>query len=88
MQKGELFHYQAQLVAWNSSYFYQANASLRLQTAAAIDTSFAGDPAAVHLGPHADADADTELIRYRETCYVPPAYVSLFLAGPMTPRQA
>ena len=88
VQKGELFHNQAQLVAWHSSYFHQANASLRVQTSATIDTSFAGDPAAVHLGPHADADAATELIRYRKTCYVPPAYVPFFLAGPLTPRQA
>ena len=62
--------------------------SLRVQTAAAIDTSFAGDPAAAYVGPHDPADADTELIRYRRTCYVPPAYVPLFLASPLTPRQA
>ena len=51
VQKGELFHNQAQLVAWHSSYFHQANASLRVQTSAAIDTSFAGDPAAVMACP-------------------------------------
>ena len=28
VQKGELFHNQAQLVTWQSSYFHQANASL------------------------------------------------------------
>ena len=88
VQKGELYHNQAQLVTWDSSYFRQGNASLRVQTPAAIDTSFAGDPAAVFLGPHDAADADTEVIRYRRTCYVPPAYVPLFLASPVTPRQA
>ena len=35
VQKGELFHNQAQLVNWESSYFHQANASLRVQTATA-----------------------------------------------------
>ena len=88
VQKGELFHNQSQLVTWESNYFHQANASLQAQTAAAIDTSLAGDPAAVYLGPHDPADADTELIHYRKTCYVPPAYVPLFLASPLTTRQA
>ena len=88
VQKGELFHNQAQLVTWDSTYFHQANASLRVQTAAAIDTALAGDPAAEYMGPHDANDADTELIRYRKTCYVPPSYVPLFLASPMTPRQA
>ena len=73
VQKGGLYHNQAQLVTWDSTYFRQANASLRVQTPAAIDNSFAGDPAAVFLGPHDAADADTEVIRYRKTCYVPPA---------------
>ena len=40
------------------------------------------------LGPFVDTDADTKLIRYRRTCYVPPCYVPLFLAGPLTPRDA
>lgn len=88
VQKGELFHNQAQLVSWDTAYFHQGQASLRVQTPAAIDTSFAGDPAATFLGPHDPLDADTELIRYRRTCYVPPAYVPLFLASPVTPRQA
>ena len=87
-QKGELFHNQAQLVTWDASYFRQIAAPLLVNTAAAIDNAFAGDPAALHLGPHANGDADTEQIRYRRTCYVPPAYVPLFLAGPLTPRQA
>jgi hypothetical protein len=87
-QKGDLFHNQSQLVTWDTTHFHQIAAPLRVNTAAAIDNAFAGDPAAATLGPHADADPDTELIRYRRTCYVPPAYVPLFLAGPLTPRQA
>ena len=87
-QKGDLFHNQAQLVTWDTSHFHQIAAPLQVNTAAAIDNAFAGDPAATTLGPHAPGDADTELIRYRRTCYVPPAYVPLFLAGPLTPRQA
>ena len=32
VQKGEHFHNQAQLVSWESTYFHQANVSLRVQT--------------------------------------------------------
>ena len=85
-QKGELFHNQSQTVTWLPDYFYQVGGQLRVATGAAIDTALAGDPNAEQLGPYNANDADTECIRYRRTCYVPPAYVSLFLAGPMSPR--
>ena len=87
-QKGELFHNQAQTVQWLNSYFHQVGGQLRVGTSALIDTALAGDPNAENLGPYVAADADTECIRYRRTCYVPPAYVPLFLAGPLTPREA
>jgi hypothetical protein len=86
-QKGELFHNQSQTVTWLPDYFYQVGGQLRVATAAAIDTALAGDPNAENLGPYNANDADTEVIRYRRTCYVPPAYVPLFLAGPMSPKQ-
>ena len=66
----------------------QLRAQLRVATPPAIDTALAGDPNAQLLGPFIDTDADTELIRYRRTCYVPPCYVPLFLAGPLSPRDA
>ena len=87
-QKGELFHNQAQTVKWLPDYFYQVGGQLRVATAAAVDTALAGDPTAEHLGPFNANDADTEMIRYRRTCYVPPPYVAMFLAGPMSPREA
>ena len=87
-QKGDLFHNQAQTVKWLTSYFHQVGGQHRVGTVASIDTALAGDPNAEHLGPYAAADADTECIRYRRTCYVPPVYVPLFLAGPLTPREA
>jgi hypothetical protein len=87
-QKGELYHNQAQTVTWLPDYFNQVRTQLRVATSNAIDTALAGDPNAAFLGPFVDADADTELIRYRRTCYVPPCYVPLFLAGPLTPRDA
>ena len=87
-QKGELYHNQAQTVKWLPTYFHQVGGQLRVGTVASIDTALVGDPNAESLGPYVAADADTELIRYRRTCYVPPVYVPLFLAGPMSPREA
>ncbi len=88
IQKGDLHHNQAVLVEWQDNYFHQVQNQIRVPTAAAIDTTLAGDANLQVLGPYNDQDADTELIRVRRTCYVPPAYVSLFLANPLTPRQA
>ena len=87
-QKGDLFHNQAQTVTWLPSYFHQVSRQLRVGTSANIETALAGDPNAESLGPFAAAAADTECIFYRRTCYVPPAYMSLFLAGPLSPREA
>ena len=87
-QKGELYHNQAQTVKWLPTYFHQVGGQLRVGTVASIDTALVGDPNAESLGPYVAADADTELIRYSRTCYVPPVYVPLFLAGPMSPREA
>jgi len=87
-QKGDLFHNQAQMVVWEPDYFHQVAGQIRVGTAATIDTALAGDPDAIFLGPYDDADAGTELIRVRRTCYVPPSYVPLLLGGPMSPRDA
>ena len=87
-QKGDLFHNQAQLVFWLQEYFHQLNGQARVGTRAAIDTALAGDPAAELLGPFAAVDADTELVRVRRTCFVPPAFVPAFLASQLTPKEA
>eukprot|EP00979_Chaetoceros_neogracilis_P014842 scaffold4934_cov145-Chaetoceros_neogracile.AAC.1 len=76
------------MVVWEPEYFHQVNGQIRVGTAATIDTALAGDPDAIFLGPYDDADAGTELIRVRRTCYVPPSYVPLLLGGPMSPRDA
>ena len=87
-QTGDLFHNQSELVYSDPTYFRQVNQSLRISTLAAIDTSLAGHPTAEYLGPHNANDIDTKFIFYWCTCYVLPAYVSLFLAGPVSPRAA
>ena len=88
VQKGELIHNQSVLVEWQDAYFHQVANQIRVPTPAVIDTTLAGDINANVLGPFTNADADTELIRVRRTCYIPPKYVPLFLAEPLSPRQA
>jgi hypothetical protein len=85
--KGELHHNHHQLVEWQVQYFHQTN-NIRVPSHAFIDNALAGDNDIEFLGPYQDADADTETIRVRNTCYIPPAYVPLFLAHPLSPRQA
>jgi hypothetical protein len=88
IQKGELVHNQSIMVEWDDAYFHQVNAQIRVPTAAVIDTTLAGDVNATILGPFTQADADTELIRVRRCCYVPPKYIHFFLANPLPPREA
>ena len=87
-QKGDLHRNQAVLIEWKSDYFRQVNQQLLVPTAATIDTVLAAQPEAELLGPYAQAEAGTELIKVRRTCFVPPRYVPMFLAGPLTPREA
>ena len=73
-----MFYNQAQTVNLLASYFHQVGGQLRVGTLAYIDTALSDDPNAESLGPFIAADTDTECIRYRRTCYVPPVYVLLF----------
>jgi hypothetical protein len=76
------------LIEWKSDYFHQLNQQLLVPSAATIDTVFAAQPEAEFLGPYAQGEAGTELIKVCRTCFVPPRYVPLFLAGPIKPREA
>eukprot|EP00557_Chaetoceros_sp_GSL56_P008886 CAMPEP_0176505492 /NCGR_PEP_ID=MMETSP0200_2-20121128/16527_1 /TAXON_ID=947934 /ORGANISM="Chaetoceros sp., Strain GSL56" /LENGTH=660 /DNA_ID=CAMNT_0017905057 /DNA_START=100 /DNA_END=2083 /DNA_ORIENTATION=- len=87
-QKGDLYRNQAVLIEWKSDYFHQLNQQLLVPSAATIDTVFAAEPDTGFLGPYAQGEAGTELIKVRRTCFVPPRYVNLFLAGPVKPREA
>ena len=84
-QRGELYQNQAQLVMWNAAYFCQVNAAIRIPTRYTINNLYTGDNDTVSLGPFGDNDAGTEVVRICRTCYVPPAYVGMFLEGPMSP---
>jgi hypothetical protein len=87
-QKGDLHRNQAVMIEWKSDYFHQLNQQLLVPSAATIDTVFAAQPEADLLGPYVPGEAGTELIKVRRTCFVPPRYVPLFLAGPIKPREA
>jgi len=87
-QKGDLHRNQAVLVEWKSDYFHQLNQQVLVPAPATIDTTIAAEPDLELLGPYAQGEAGTELIKVRRTCFVPPKYVSMFLGAPLTPREA
>jgi hypothetical protein len=87
-QKGDLHRNQAVLVEWKADYFHQLPQQILVPTPVTIDTVFATEPAAILLGPYAQGEPGTELIKVRRTCFVPPKYVPLFLGAPLTPREA
>ena len=87
-QKGDLHRNQAVIIEWKADYFRQLNQQLLVPTSVTIDTTLAAQPELELLGPYAQAEGGTELIKVRRTCYVPPRYVPLFLAEPLAPRAA
>ncbi len=85
--KGELRFNNHQTVLFDNDNFNQTG-FLRVPTPNLIDTELAADPHVRLLGPYVHGDADTELVRCRRTCFVPAPYVALFLAHPLSPREA
>ena len=72
---------------WNPTYLHLATA-VYVPSAAAIDTSLAGDPNVTLLRPYGAGDAGPEIIRCRKTVYVPASYVRLLLSDNLTPLEA
>jgi hypothetical protein len=66
--------------------FLWVNGQIKLGTNAIIDTSLTADPAAEFLGPYDENGAGIEVVIICRTCFVPPAYVHLPLAKPLSPR--
>ena len=85
--KGESNHNQQMIVEFQNDCF-DVTPSARIPYPGLIDTACAADVSAITLGPFATGYADTSIFRTRCTCYVPPVYVPLFIAGPLTSRQA
>jgi len=87
-QKGDLHCNQAVIIKWKVGYFCQLNQQLLVPTAMTIETTLAAQPKLELLGPYAQAEGDTGLIKVHQTSYMSPHYVSLFLAEPLTPWAA
>ena len=55
----------------------------------ANDTAWLGaDPDLELLGPYDPVDAGTDVVRGRNSCFLPPPFVPLFLNAPLKPRDA
>ena len=85
--KGELHHNSHIMVNFRDDLFGRTN-NVHSPTAATINAAYAADNNANLLGPFNANDAGVDVIRARYTCFVPPVYVPLFLANPLTPREA
>lgn len=85
--KEELHHNSHLMVKFDNDYWQRSNAFFSTDDAA-IDNALTADPNAETVGLFTAADAGAAQYRTRSTCFVPPAYVGLFLAAPLTPRQA
>lgn len=85
--KGELHHNSHIMVEFRDDYFNQTNI-IRAPNVATINAAYAANVASNLLGPYTANDAGVDTIRARRSCFVPPAYVPLFLANPLSPREA
>ena len=85
--KGELHHNLHIMVTFRNDYFNQTP-TIYAPSTAMINTALPGNADAEFCGPFVAADAGIDTIRVRRTCFVPPMYVPLFLAKPLTPREA
>ena len=85
--KGELHHNSHIMVNFRDDYFGRSNA-VYAPNAATINAAYAANANAIALGPYAAGDAGVDILRAQMTCFVPPAYVPLFLTQPLTPRVA
>jgi hypothetical protein len=88
ISKGELHHNSPVIVEFREDYFNQIPANVPVPSPQLIDNGYAADPAANLLGPNDIANDGIVNLRVRRTCFVPAPYVPLFLANPLTPRQA
>ena len=85
--RGDVSYGTAPLSNWDPTYLHLALA-VHAPSAAAINTSLAGDANLTLLRSYGAGDAGVETIRYRKTVYVPAPYVSLLLGADLTPIEA
>jgi hypothetical protein len=85
--KGELNDNHQITVLWRNDYFQQTP-GIRMPSNELINNSYAADNDVIHLGPYNANKANTSIHHVCKTCYIPPKYVPLFLAKPLSPREA
>ena len=88
ISKGELHHNSQVTVEFREDYFNQIAANVAVPSPEMIDAGYAVDPAANLLGPNDIRNDGITNLRVRRTCFVPAPYVPLFLAKPLSPREA
>jgi hypothetical protein len=84
--KGDLVRGQLSSVDFDTQYLHQVAGQQTVPTTDALTQLLAGDPALALVGPFANDEAGTDLIRTRRAMYVPPRYISLFLDADLSPR--
>ena len=77
--QGDVSYSTSPLAVWEPTYLHLAPA-IYVPSAVAIDTSLAGYPNVTLLVPYSAGDVGAEIIRCRNTMYVPVPYVVLLLS--------
>jgi hypothetical protein len=83
--ESDLFQNQGLNVEIPNEFFNLIPNQVLAPTAAFIQTAVAATPALEFLGPFANGDAGTEVVRVRKIIPIPFQYVNIFLASPITP---
>ena len=83
---GDLFRNQGLNVEVSPDVYNLVPNATLVPTVPHILAQLAANPALTSLGPYANGDANTEVIRVRRVVPIPFTFVSLFLAQPVTPR--
>ena len=84
---GDVSYGTVPLAVWEPTNLHLAPA-VYMTSAAAIDTSLAGDSNITLLGTYGAGDAGVKIIRCRKTVYVPAPYLGLLLSAYLSPVAA
>ena len=87
MNRGDVSYGTVPLAVWDLTYLH-ITLAVYVPSAAAIDTSLAGNYNVTILGPYGAGDAVVEIIRCCKTVYVPAPYVGLLLSADLSPVEA
>jgi hypothetical protein len=86
IQVGDLIQEQFSLAVWPRTMYHQSN-NMLVPSAAQLDNLIAADPNEDLFGPFEAADPNVELIRTRNCCLVPTAYIPLVIDQAHTPKE-